>query len=119
MKNHTKTQLAALELLRARLDPKHPLFAGSNEVVRALSGEAKCYFDTHVLPLLDYLLKGESYYGEAATIVRDHASRKAAADARQRWVATEKHPKCRCGGTLRDTDHDLIKRCDKCKTEFA
>lgn len=86
MKNLTKTQRAAVELLRARLDPKHPMFAGSREVEQALSGPAKVYFDTWVLPLIDYLAKGEDYFGQAEDIKAEHNQRASAAQARRRAV---------------------------------
>lgn len=86
-KNMTQTQNQALLLLRARLDPKHPMFAGSDEIAAALGGASKPYFDTHVLPLLDYLISGrEAYYGEAGNIKHDYASRAACAQARQRAI---------------------------------
>ena len=86
MKNLTKTQTAAVELLRARLDPKHPMFAGSKEVEQALTGPAKLYFDTWVLPLIDYLAKGEEHFGQAEDIKAQHSQRAAAAQSRQRAV---------------------------------
>lgn len=87
-KNHTQAQRKALLLLRARLDPNHPMFAGSEAVKAALHGEAKPYFDTYVLPVLDYLLNGEAYYGQAADIGRDFSNREAAAESRQRAIAS-------------------------------
>lgn len=73
----SKTQQQAIELLRSKLDPKDPMFMGSDVVVAALTGDAKVYFDTYVLPVLDYLLKGEQFYGQADYIRRDHAQIKA------------------------------------------
>ncbi len=92
MKNHTQTQTQALELLRARLDPAHPMFSGSTEVAAALHGPARPYFDTWVLPLVDFLLNGEAYYGHAADIRRMHSTRAAAAAARAAYNILESKP---------------------------
>lgn len=70
----SKTQQQAIELLRARLDPKHPMFAGSEQVAAALTGDAKVYFDTWVVPVLDFLLNGEQWHGQAYHIRNDHAT---------------------------------------------
>lgn len=85
-KNLTKTQRNAIELLRARMDPKHPMFSGDDRVVAALHGDAKLYFDTYVIPVLDFLLKGEEFHGQAAYINRDHAGLAARAQARQNAI---------------------------------
>ncbi len=83
----TKTQMKAVELLRSRLDPKHEMFTGDDKVVAALHGDAKCYFDTYVLPVLDFLAKGEQFCGQAEYIRNDHHSRAAAAQAKKNWEA--------------------------------
>jgi hypothetical protein len=76
----------AVRLLRARMDPKNPMFSGSDEVLAALEGPAKCYFDTYVLPVLQFLEEGELYFGQGAEIRRDYESRAAGAQARQRAI---------------------------------
>jgi hypothetical protein len=87
-KNFTKTQQEVVLLLQARLDPKNPMFAGSDEVKAALSGEARIYFETWVHPLLNYLATGEeAYYGQAADLRNDFSTRRAAAESRQRAIA--------------------------------
>ena len=81
-----KTQVKAVQLLRARMDPKSPMFAGSDEVVAALSGPARLYFATYVQPLLEFLEEGEAYFGQAGEIQRDYSNRAAAAQARKRAI---------------------------------
>jgi len=53
----TKTQLRALEVLYARIDPKNPKFAGTPEIAKALT-EANFHFymDTWVYSLLEALI---------------------------------------------------------------
>lgn len=69
----TKTQRRALELVRMRLDPKHPRFTASAEVAAALRSIAP-YLHTWVLPLVDYSL-GSGYHGQVDEIRRDHCVR--------------------------------------------
>jgi hypothetical protein len=84
MKNLTQTQQCAVDLLRSKLDPQHDLFAGSREVEKALTGEARAYFTTWVLPLLDYLSAGEQWRGQAEEIKREYRNRFAASQARKK-----------------------------------
>lgn len=74
MKNHTKTQQRALELLKARLDPSSSYFTASDDVKAALKSIGP-YLDTWVLPLVDYLLAGEAWPGQAEYIRSDHHGR--------------------------------------------
>jgi hypothetical protein len=83
-----QAQQAAIELLRSRLDPKHPMFTATKEIAAALgSQDVRCYFDTWVIPLVEFLRDGPAYYGQADEIKRDLSNRKAAAETKARWEA--------------------------------
>jgi len=71
------------------------MFAGAPEVEAALSGEARLYFTTWVLPLVDFLMNGESYFGESHDIKRQHADRAGAARSRAQWLEWEEQRRAR------------------------
>jgi len=70
----TKLQKDALDVLTARLDVNDPGFRGSDEVRSALSGPARIYIDSGVLPLLTVCLSGRQYCGQDHHIAQDAAS---------------------------------------------
>lgn len=78
----SKTQTMAIELVRSRVDPAHPMFSADDAVAAGLTA-MRPFLDSWVWPLLDYVLTGETYCGQAAYIRQDYASRRAAARARQ------------------------------------
>jgi hypothetical protein len=98
---YSQTQSAALALLRTRLDPSRPMYAGSAEVTAALSGPARLYFSTWILPVLDYLTDGEQWHGQADELKREHASRAAAAQARKAWEQSDAERGARAAAGLR------------------
>ena len=73
-KNMNQTEQAALKLLQIRMDPKNPGYGASDCVTQALTGEAKCYFDSWVLPVLQFLVEGEAYFGQGDDIRRQLGS---------------------------------------------
>lgn len=70
-----KSQLAAVRLMRVRLDSKHAEFNPSREVAEALSGPARLYLETWVLPLLQFIETGEFCHGDREMIMRDAAAK--------------------------------------------
>jgi hypothetical protein len=69
----TKAQIAALTLLRARLNPNDAGFRASDDVRAAFDGPARLYIETRVLPLIDFLAEGPAWHGQAGTILWDAA----------------------------------------------
>ena len=66
----TKHQLDALLVLRARLDVRHPGYAGSDEITAARGDDAGSYIDTWVLPLLD-IIEGQGDQCDLDDVERD------------------------------------------------
>jgi hypothetical protein len=81
----TKTQTMALSIVRSRIDPADPMFSASDDVEAGLNA-MRPYLDSWVWPLLDYVLKGERYCGQADEIRRDYASRGTRRASRERQL---------------------------------
>lgn len=55
----TRAQREALELVRMRIDPKHPLFSGSAKVAALLGDDnLRAYLSTWVIPYVEFCLTG-------------------------------------------------------------
>lgn len=67
----SQTDAAALALLAARLDPKHPGFTASDEV-RAALASIEPYLATYVRPLVA-MLEHRPQSWEREMVTRDHA----------------------------------------------
>lgn len=72
-KNLTQTQHAALTMIRARLDARHPGHWSIDPVRAALSGPCRPYLESWVLPLLDMIQYGEQWHDQARGVKEDAA----------------------------------------------
>jgi hypothetical protein len=73
MANLTQYQRQALELVRARIDHRHPGFTGDETIGAALES-MRLYLDSWVYPLLECAMNGELWHGQTDSIKREHAS---------------------------------------------
>jgi hypothetical protein len=73
MANLTQYQRQCLELVRAKIDPRHPGFTGDEKVSAAFES-ARIYLDAWVYPLLECAMNGEQWHGQIDSIKREHAS---------------------------------------------
>ncbi len=66
-------QRDACDVIRARLDPREPGHAASEEITAAFAGPARLYLETWVFPLLDALASGKPEHWQRDAIKRDAA----------------------------------------------
>lgn len=71
MNSLSEQQSQALQILRARIDPEHPGFAGSEQVKESLSGpHMRLYIESWLLPLID-AVEEKTYPSQAHYIEAD------------------------------------------------
>lgn len=73
MSKLTQRQAAAVDLLRARLNPQDAGFRGTAAVANALDS-IRSYLDSYVLPLVEHIEHGDAWHDEHVAILRDAAS---------------------------------------------